>query len=260
MKTGTKLQISRLISEHTRLRPVELAEILKISPQALHRHLKTLVAQGVLELQGSPPMTHYALAGVPDFSAMLKWFTAKRGTGSPPSQVCETRDAFTARLSQLKAATKQGLPNEDLPLLIAVTGEIGNNSFDHNLGQWRDVSGCWFQTQITGGRLWVCIADRGQGVFKSLLRVDPTIENEQKALELAFEKRISGRAPERRGNGLKFVRNAIVSDAKNRGLACFSGTGRYFLGNWERDRNKTLESAAKKAASGTLTFISWGLS
>lgn len=259
MRTHTRAHIIRLIKERTRLRPVELASALKISPQALHRHLKALVSQGLLEPQGKPPLTSYALAGVPDLSSALTWFTTKKATGNSNSAVCETRDVFTARLSQLKTLVKQGLPNEDLPLVIAVTGEIGNNSFDHNIGQWRDVPGCWFQTQVTGGRLWLCIADRGQGILKSLLRTDPSIESDQKALEVAFEKRVSGRAPERRGNGLKFVRNAIVSSAKDRGLACFSGAGRYFLGNWDRDRYKALEPPPSKA-NGTLTFLTWELS
>ena len=51
-----------------------------------------------------------------------------------------------------------------------------------------------------GQELWVCIGDRGQGVRQSLSYVLP-LPDDQTALETAFEKTISGRAPESRGNG-----------------------------------------------------------
>jgi hypothetical protein len=94
-----------------------------------------------------------------------------------------------------------------LRLAISVAGEIGNNTFDHNLGQWRDVHVFWFECQVTGGRLWMVLADRGQGIFQSLAGVHPGITDEEEALKAAFEKVISGRGPEQRGNGIKFVRS-----------------------------------------------------
>jgi len=39
--------------------------------------------------------------------------------------------------------------------------------------------------------------------------VRPEIANGQEALKVAFFEKISGRAPEARGNGLKFVRESI---------------------------------------------------
>ncbi len=39
----------------------------------------------------------------------------------------------------------------------------------------------------------------------------PELQNDSDALETAFLERISGRAPERRGNGLKFVKENIKS-------------------------------------------------
>lgn len=257
MKTKTRSHIIKFIEKKRRARPVELVQALKISHQSIHRHLRSLISDGVLESRGRPPSTHYVLAGIPDFSRALQWFKADRIKENSPSTVCESRDILTARLSHLKAFVKQGLLNEDLPLIISATGEIGNNSFDHNLGQWRDVPGCWFENQITGGRLWICIADRGQGIYRSLIRVDPTIQNDQAALEAAFEKYISGRAPEKRGNGLKYVKNLILGK-KGRGLACCSGRGQIHYGDWGMDCQKVLESTFSKA-TGTITLVCWGL-
>ena len=46
MKTETKSQIVDLIKKSGSMRPAELTRVLKISPQALHRHLKQLIAKG----------------------------------------------------------------------------------------------------------------------------------------------------------------------------------------------------------------------
>lgn len=261
MKTKTKSYIIKLLEKKRQARPVELVKALKISPQSIHRHLKSLVSDGVLESRRLPPSTYYVLAGVPDFSKVIQWLHANKIEENTPSTVCETRDILVARLSHLKALVKQGLANEDLPFVISATGEIGNNSFDHNMGQWRDVAGCWLESQITGGRLWICIADRGQGIYRSLIQVDPTIQNDQAALETAFEKHISGRAPEKRGNGLKYVKSIILEE-KNRGLACCSGRGQVHYGDRGVDCQRVLETSSFKAngkANGTITLIYWGL-
>lgn len=255
MKTQTRTKLLEYLGKHGTGRPTDLAQILNISPQALHRHLKALVQSGAVEAKGHPPFTSYSLSGIPDFSSVVKWVTNSQTPVGPPSFVCETRDVFSACLSSFKNLLKQGLPTEDLPLVIAITGEIGNNSFDHNLGQWRDIPGCWFENQITGGRLWICIADRGQGIYASLSRVDKTIQNDQAALEIAFEKQISGRAPELRGNGLKYVKNVITAK-ENRGLVCFSGHGRIHFGEQGNNCQKIFDTDIS-SANGTVTLISW---
>lgn len=97
-------------------------------------------------------------------------------------------------------------------MLTAVAGEIGNNSFDHNLGQWRDLPGILFLHGAIEKGYEVVLADRGQGVLNSLRRVRPELKNDAEALRVAFTEQISGRAPEKRGNGLKFVSEAVTSN------------------------------------------------
>ncbi len=57
---------------------------------------------------------------------------------------------------------------------------------------------------------YVVLADRGNGLRATLQRVKPMIRTDAQALYTAFHEVISGRAPEERGNGLKFVRNKVV--------------------------------------------------
>jgi hypothetical protein len=87
--------------------------------------------------------------------------------------------------------------------------------------------------------------------------VDANIPNEQIAVERAFNERISGRAPEKRGNGLKYVK-AIVTDEPKRGLACCSGKGSVEFGDFGKDCAQILRTIVQQKV-GTITLIEWGL-
>ncbi len=92
-------------------------------------------------------------------------------------------------------------------LLTSVSGEIGNNSYDHNLGQWPDMSGIFFGYDLN--KKQIVLADRGLGILQTLKRVRVELKDHESALKVAFTEIISGRKPEARGNGLKYVKNVI---------------------------------------------------
>jgi sensor histidine kinase regulating citrate/malate metabolism len=124
---------------------------------------------------------------------------------------CQTRDNFQARLDKMMRdpAISSKIGENELYILSAITGEIGSNSFDHNLGNWPNIPGIFFSYEFSGDQLVIVLADRGRGVLKTLKRVRPEIPNDRVALEIAFTEKLSGRAPENRGNGLKFVREEV---------------------------------------------------
>ena len=101
-------------------------------------------------------------------------------------------------------------PIEVVSLVTAVAGEIGNNSFDHNLGNWPDIPGVFFSYSIRDRKL--VLADRGQGILTTLRRVRTELISSGEAMKVAFTETVSGRYPETRGNGLKFVRKIIVKN------------------------------------------------
>jgi len=141
----------------------------------------------------------------------LRWVGSQTAQAPDDAVFCPTRDIFQARLSRLEAELKKALiPESQLYLLVAIAGEIGNNSFDHNLGSWPDIQGIFFACDVR--RRQIVLADRGQGILKTLSRVRPHLRTHSEALRVAFEEIVSGRAPEARGNGLKFVKNIIVSN------------------------------------------------
>lgn len=124
---------------------------------------------------------------------------------------CPNSAVFQARLERLQSelAKLAGL-QEIFPLVVAVAGEIGNNSFDHNLGNWPDVPGVFFAYDLK--KREIVLADRGRGVRETLRRVRPDLANDNDALRVAFTEIVSGRAPEERGNGLKFVYRVVTQN------------------------------------------------
>ena len=141
----------------------------------------------------------------------LEWAIAQTGTPPTDEVYCPARDVAQARVARLQLMLERGGWDETQAALItAILGEITGNCFDHNLGQWRDVPGCWFEYQVTGDVMVAEVADRGQGILGSLRQVRPQLQDHHEALHLAFTEQLSGRAPEKRGNGLKFVMRSLT--------------------------------------------------
>ncbi len=133
------------------------------------------------------------------------------GFDLPDRFYCANSAVFQAKITKLQSALLE-LPQFSaiVSLIVAVVGEIGNNSFDHNLGKWPDMPGIFFGYDLN--KRLVVLADRGLGVLGTLSRVRPELKNHVDALRVAFTEIISGRDPEKRGNGLKFVRNVIAGN------------------------------------------------
>lgn len=146
----------------------------------------------------------------------LGWRWAYDSTPSEPKKdfYCATSDVFTARLERLKNQL-QKIDNLgiDFSLLTSMVGEIGDNSYAHNLGNWPDIPGIFFAYDLN--KRSIVLADRGRGVLQTLKQIRPALDSHTEALKVAFTEIISGRFPERRGNGLKSVaRNVITSNVK----------------------------------------------
>jgi hypothetical protein len=188
----------------------------------------------------------------------LRRCTSWRATGVAQDSVdiCETRDLFQARLSTLlRRLLREGWPEADASLVTALLGEIGNNSFDHNLGRWEDQPGCCLGSDAARSPALFWVLDRGVGMLASLGRVDPEIRTEQQAIDAAFARVLSGRAPERRGNGLKFVRS-VINGHPERALWCRSGCGVAGFGGAPGSLSE-VHPLLETDAPGVATIIAW---
>jgi len=142
------------------------------------------------------------------FSEAFTWVSVENFKEPEEKFYCQNSSDLQFRIKKLENRLSEIEDLKDIyPLIVAAVGEIANNSFDHNLGNWPDVPGIFFAVDLK--KRQIVLADRGQGILKTLNRVRPELKNDKQALEIAFTEIVSGRAPEERGNGLKFVRRVI---------------------------------------------------
>ena len=204
-------------------------------------------------------MTHPQRKSLERIAAAYAWAVSLSPSPSHET-IAPTRDVFRGRLDRFYREMVSASGSEaDSSLLTAVAGEIGNNCFDQNLGQWLDDPGCWFEWGFFLDKpvTWVVLADRGQGVLASLGRVDTSIHTDQEALDAAFSRILSGRSPEKRGNGLKFVKQIVTGDSK-RGLLFLSGKGQMTLGNLGLSAKTYVpDLASGENVPGTWALLLW---
>lgn len=203
----------------------EAAKHLQVSVDTLRRW----DASGKLRAQRSQGgHRYYLLEDLKRFKVDLPvfgwaWASSAQPPELPSEYYCERQDRFTSRLEKMGMLLLQteGITEEIASLLTAVAGEIGDNSFVHNGGNWPDVPGVFFAYDI--GKRVIVLADRGQGVRTTLRHVRPNLETDTEALHVAFTEIVSGRDPEKRGNGLKVVRR--IAESAFIGLQFRSGLG-----------------------------------
>lgn len=173
------------------------------------------------------------------------------GQAFPEQFYCQNSGIFQARLVTMETLMFQHKENKNfVSLLVSIAGEIGNNSYDHNIGQWIDTPGIFFGYNLN--RKQIVLADRGLGILTTLKRVKPEIIDHKDALRVAFTEIVSGRQPEARGNGLKYVKK-VVSENKI-DLVFQTGDAKLRLTGGSPDLN-IIE--ADKKIRGCLVFITY---
>ncbi len=206
------------------IRVTEAAAILGVTAQTLRNWEKS----GRLVPQRSPGgQRRYVLSEIQRLAVDLPklawaWASSAQPPEIPDEYYCAQPDRFTSRLVKM-GAMLESLPGSKAlsmaSLLTTVAGEIGDNSFAHNLGSWPDVPGIFFAYDVQ--KRMIVLADRGQGVRATLQRVRPNIVNDNEVIRIAFTETISGRSPEKRGNGLKLVKK--IAETNSIGVTLTSG-------------------------------------
>lgn len=189
----------------------EAAELLGISKDTLRRWDKSGKLPSVKSAGGHRSYSRFQIELYLSNLQILAKDWVESGTEISTDLHCSDSSIFQARLHKMEELLSHVEKLKNIfPLIVAIAGEIGNNSFDHNLGNWSDIPGVFFGYDI--GKRKVVLADRGQGVLATLRRVRPALETHAEAIRVAFSEIVSGRAPENRGNGLKFVRQVITDN------------------------------------------------
>ncbi|MDO8625868.1 MAG: winged helix-turn-helix transcriptional regulator [Candidatus Magasanikbacteria bacterium] len=222
----TEQKIVDLIRKQGGISAHDIISQLAKNASGIFRHLKNLQEKKIIYKVGNPPSVRYYeyANSMKNNSALvinsINWAISGDNNLFGSREHCQTRDVFQARCDRLAGVIKKILNNENIGFLMAaVVGEIGNNSFDHNIGQWLGLPGLIYILDEVNKI--IIMADRGQGVLATLKRVRPALADHMQALQVAFTEKISGRAPEQRGNGLKFVKKVIIEN--NWRLTYYSG-------------------------------------
>lgn len=183
------------------------------------------------------------------FSEAKTWSLSTTPSVPPNPFYCHLKPVFHHKLERFQEEL-QKMPeySELYSLIVGVTAEIGNNSFDHNLGNWPDISGIFFGYDLNKRK--IALADRGRGVLTTLKNVRPELNDHQEALKVAFTEVVTGRAPENRGNGLKFVSGIIAEYPMN--LHFYSGNA---LVTFQKGSVKPLISHSSITIQGCLALI-----
>lgn len=185
-----------------------------------------------------------------DLFGLAKDWVLKQ-TEIPTQFYCSNSAVFQTRLIHMQDLLMGvGELSQIFPLIVAIAGEIGNNSFDHNLGNWPDTPGIFFGYDIHKRN--IVLADRGLGILATLKRVKPTLNIDEEALRVAFTEVISGRSPENRGNGLKFVRKIISENPI--GVVFQTGSAELILA---KDSNELNIRSSPEPFRGCLAFITF---
>ncbi len=143
------------------------------------------------------------------FQVAMDWVSAEQPSEPEHDFYCASSDRFKTRYETMTHLLDTDPSLQSTASLISsAAGEIGNNSFDHNLGNWPDVRGIFFTYDL--GKRMIVLADRGVGVLHTLSRVRPELKIDEEALRVAFTEFVTGRFPEHRGNGLKYVKDALT--------------------------------------------------
>lgn len=229
------------------------AKILGVSIDTLRRWDRA----GRLQSTRSGPRGHrfYLQSDIEQFLQDInviarQWAQSPQAYEPKSEAYCQTRDVFQARLEQFQSKLSRISPLRTVSLITAVAGEIGNNSFDHNLGNWPDIPGIFFSFDIRSRK--VILADRGQGILATLKRVRPELSGADEALKVAFTETISGRYPETRGNGLKFVRSIIIANPFT--LYFQTGAACLYLKQYDKDVNIQQAEASLRGCFATIGF------
>jgi len=190
----------------------QAAEYLGVSEQTLRRW----DADGSFKASFVSPGGHrfYSIADLAKrtkgiYQIAKEWVSAPNAEDPIEAFYCKSIEMFKTRLERMAREmeakdTLRGIG----PIVTSIAGEIGNNSFDHNIGNWPDVPGAFFAYDL--GKRTIALADRGRGVLTTLRSTKTSLRDDAGALHVAFTEVLTGRAPEHRGNGLKYVRKAVT--------------------------------------------------
>lgn len=226
------------------------SKILNISKDTLRRYSEKGLIKTYRDSNGYRIFSEESLSGFIRKNAFVlaqKWVFSDSGEDFLREFYFPYSDFFRIGSEKIREVfVEDGFSDQESIYYETIIGEIGNNSFDHNLGKWT-IPGV---LMIYNGRE-IVLADKGVGVLNTLKEIIPGLDNYKDALRVAFTEIVSGRSPESRGNGLKYVRSIIENGKIKAELQFFSGDYVVVI----KPRREMLIKKGKKFFNGCIAKI-----
>lgn len=140
-----------------------------------------------------------------EINHIIKSYCESTALKIPKENWCFYRDEFKQRSEKYFRNLLKEKEFDFSALLLSAISEIGGNAFDHNLGKFKESPGVCFYYN----KRQVVLFDDGQGIKSSLSAAGIKCKNEQEYINKSMNEVVSGRAPEKRGNGLKLVKSVV---------------------------------------------------
>ncbi len=167
------------------------------------------------------------------FTLAKKWVVSQNVAEPDKEYFCPDGQTFQSRLNRLERDLQNtNAAGSDFSLITSIVGEIGNNSFDHNLGNWpTKVSGCIIAAQHYPNlkKIDIAVGDPGVGFYGSLKAAFPEIKTDLDAIRKGLEGN-SGRIGETRGNGLRIIQQWTIQNFFGK-VMIHSGNGLVIVSN-----------------------------
>jgi anti-sigma regulatory factor (Ser/Thr protein kinase) len=186
-----KERILQLAKRQGNLKSGDLVPILKISRQAVAKHLKQLVDQGELTKTGSTREATYRLKGKKEDSASNILTLVKKLKGLQEDQVFEE--------VQVRLGLKQHLSQNVHSIASYAFTEMLNNAIDHSGSVQARI-----EIKIEKGVFHFSIEDAGIGIFENV-RKGFRLENEIEAAHHVFKGKQTTMPSHHSGQGIFFT-------------------------------------------------------
>lgn len=187
-------KILDFINKKQRLTASELATRYKVSPQAIHRHLKVLLSEGTILRQGSSRKTTYYIPNTPQALKLHQYISLAETFENEALQEDQIFSRLVEKLPFIKI-----LPANTHRILYYAFTEMMNNAIDHS--ESKKISMIW---KTLGNQIIFEIEDKGIGIFANL-QEKKNLSDEMEAIQTLLKGKETTQPEKHSGEGIFFT-------------------------------------------------------
>jgi anti-sigma regulatory factor (Ser/Thr protein kinase)/biotin operon repressor len=194
-------QILRQFQKHKSLTAPQLAKKLKITPQAIHKHLKRLIQEGLILKQGTSRKTTFYVLNRP--AVLKKIWGTKKSFNKRHKTAGLVEETVYSEISRQPYLLSPVSPNT-LHLFHYAFTEMLNNAIDHSRSRFVDLL-----VETNPQTISFSVTDHGVGIYENI-RAKKGLADEMEALQDLLKGKQTTFPEQHSGEGIFFT--SKVSD------------------------------------------------